>query len=115
MNKDLEELLEECRVIINRDFAPCGLKEDVEKRIHELYEEWKEAKAKADREGKTIGGLKVIFSDLLRAVRFAKEQARKSGKTECYYLRKWLEIPPTSKGGLGYYSKSMWGYEKIEE
>lgn len=108
MNEDLEELLEECRVIIDRDFARCGLKEDVEKRIFELYEEWKKAKTRAEKEGRTIGGLKIVFKDLLRAVDLAKELAKKHETSECYYLRKWLRIPPTTEGGLGYYSKSMW-------
>jgi len=42
--EELKELLELCLVIIERDFAPCGLKHDVKKRIIKLYEQWKKAK-----------------------------------------------------------------------
>ena len=35
----LAELLEICKVVIERDFAPCGLREQAIERIKELFAE----------------------------------------------------------------------------
>ncbi len=76
-NKEYEELLEICKTIIEERFVPCGLKNAVEKRIFELFQEWKKRKSEAERKGKTIGGLKVIFKDLLRAVNKAEADSKR--------------------------------------
>lgn len=107
LDEELKELLKLCLVIIERDFAPCGLKHDAKKRIIKLYEQWKKAKVEAEKERRTIGGYKLIFSDLLRAVNLAQELAKRYKKSKCHYLKKWLMLPPNTRGGLGVWSKSM--------
>ena len=70
--------------------------------------EWERQKEKASKEGKRIGGLNIIFLDVLRAVEQAKSNEEKWGKPKCYYLRRGLQIQPSEHGGLGFYSFSMW-------
>ncbi|RLG02529.1 MAG: hypothetical protein DRN61_06320 [Thaumarchaeota archaeon] len=104
----LVELLEICKVVIERDFAPCGLREEVIERVKELFAEWKRKREKAAREGRTIGGVKVIFYDLLRLVEMARANSERHGKPFCEYLSRALKKSYHEKGGLGYYSIKMW-------
>ena len=72
----LVELLEICKVVIERDFAPCGLREQVVERVKELFAEWQRRYERVVREGRTIGGVKVIFFDLLRLVELARANSK---------------------------------------
>lgn len=104
----LVELLEICKVVIERDFAPCGLREQAIERIKELFAEWQRRCERAVREGRAIGGVKVVFFDLLRLVELARANSERYGRPFCKYLRRALEKPYHEKGGLGYYSTRMW-------
>ena len=104
----LVELLEICKVVIERDFAPYSLREEIIERVKELFAEWKRKREQAAKEGRTIGGVKVIFYDLLRLVDMAHANSERHGKPFCEYLRRALEKPYHERGGLGYYSIKMW-------
>lgn len=108
MNENYKKILELCKVVIDRDYAPCGLKEEVERRLLELTLEWERRKEKADKEGKEIGGLSVILYDLLRATERAESDERRFGKHKCRYLRRGLQLQLGEQGALGNYSLSMW-------
>ena len=106
MNENYGKILELCKVMIERDYAPCGLEDDIKKRLLDLTLDWERRKEKASKEGKEIGGLKVFFIDVLRAVNQATQNAKRF-KPKCYYLRRGLEIPPSQPGGLGYWARIM--------
>jgi len=106
-NENYEKILEICKGYI-KEFEACGLGEEVRKRILELVQEWERRKNEADKKGKQIGGLQVIFMDLERAFWKAKADSKKSGKSMCEYFEKGLSIPFYKKGGLGYWSTRMW-------
>jgi hypothetical protein len=106
-NENYEKILEISKYCIN-EFEACGLGEEVRKRILELVQEWEKRKSEADKEGKQIGGLTVIFWDLERAVNKAKADSKKSGKSVCEYFERSLSIPYDQKGGLGYWSTRFW-------
>lgn len=107
MNENYKKVLELCKVLIEKNYAPCGLEDEVKKRLLELTLEWEKRKEKADREGKTIGGLGVLRMDVSRAVGKAGSDAKKSGKSKCYYLRQGVQIPVGKPGALGNYFMSM--------
>lgn len=107
-NENYKKILERCKVIIERDYATCGLGDSIKERLLVLTLEWEGRKEKASKEGKTIGGLGIIFYDILRAVWQAKSNEKRWGKPKCYYLRHGLQIQPSEHGGLGYWSRSMW-------
>lgn len=107
MNENYGKILELCKVIIERAYAPCGLEQDIKKRLLDLTLEWERRKEKASKEGNTIGGLNVIFTDVKRAVNQAKQNEKRFGKPRCYYLRRGLQIQPSEHGGLGYWSIIM--------
>lgn len=100
-------ILELCKVVIARDYAPCGLEDDVKKRLRELNLEWEKRRKKANEEGKKIRGVGIIFKDIYRAVRQAESNAKRHGKSKCYYLERSLRIPLDKHGGLGYWSLKM--------
>jgi len=104
----LAELLEICKVVIERDFAVCGLREQVIERVKELFAEWRGRYEQAVKESGTIGNVGVIFYDLLRLVEMARVNSKRHGKPFCEYLRRALEKPYYEKGGLGQYSIRMW-------
>jgi len=108
LNSEFENLLNICRNIIETDFAPCGLEEKVINRIRELFLEWKRRKSQAELENRSIGGLNVVFYDLRRLVKKARSDSMRFGKPFCEYLEDALSKPYYVKGGLGYYSLSMW-------
>jgi len=108
MNENYKKLLESCKVIIERDYAPCGLEEDIKKRLLDLTLEWERRKENANKENKMIGGLRVVFLDLLRAVNQAKSNTKRFQKPKCYYLKRGLQIKCGEPGWLGNYSCSMW-------
>lgn len=99
------EVMKWCKKYIETEFAPCGLKGDVERRIYELCQEWRSRKA----QGKLKTGKKAIFIDLHRAVWKAEADSKKYGKDKCKYYSKWLRLPFTQPGGLGYWTLKMWG------
>jgi non-homologous end joining protein Ku len=103
-----KKVLDQCKAIIEAEFAPCGLKDLVEERILELVREWEKRKAIAEKDGRMIGGLGAIFMDLERAVEKAKADSKKSGRDECEHLMIGLSLPYTRRGGLGYWSIRMW-------
>jgi hypothetical protein len=105
MNEQYEEVLGWCKKYIETEFAPCGLKDAVERRILELVQVWKEKKAK----GILKNGKMLIFRDIHRAVWKAKADSKKFGKHKCEYFRKWLSIPFTKPRGLGHWTLRMWG------
>jgi hypothetical protein len=105
--ENYEKVLEKCKYYI-KEFEPCGLRGDVERRILELVQEWEKRKADGERKGKLIGGLETICMDLLRAVKKAEADSKNFGKNKCEYFRKWLSLPFTEKGGLGYWASQMW-------
>jgi len=108
MNENYGKILESCKVIIELDYAPCGLEQDIKKRLLDLTLEWERRKEKASKEGKTIGGLNLIFTDVYRAVNQAKENEKRF-EPRCYYLRRGLQIPPSEPGGLGHWFFRMLG------
>lgn len=103
MNENYAKVLELCRKIIENDIKSCGLEEDFKNRIYELTLQWERLEEKAEREGREIGGLSVIFKRLLKSWRQAGGLAKTYKKDVCHYLRmslrnKWLE----------HYCESMW-------
>lgn len=102
--RSYETVLELCKVVIEQDYAPCGLEDDVKKRLQELTLEWERRKKRADEEGKAIGGVSIFFKDIYRAVRQAESNAKIHGKSKCYYLERGLRISFDEPGGLGYWS-----------
>ena len=90
--------------MIERDFDPCGLKEDVKKRIFDLTVLWKRCKRRAEKDVGDFGGL---FYDLLRAVEHANSMMERTGKSKCYYLSRGLELAPPAQGALGNWFISM--------
>ena len=107
MEKEYEELLKRCEVIIKEEYAPCGLENEVKQRIKDILQELEKRKRIAQAKGRDIGGHKLIFSDLLRAVNQAKADSKRFRKPLCYYLKKGFEKAPTEKGGLGYWFLSF--------
>ena len=107
MNENYGEISGLCKVMIERDYAPCGLEDGIKKRLLDLTLDWERRKEKASKEGKAIGGLNVIFIDVYRAVNQAKANEERFGKPKCYYLRRGLQIQPSQHGGLGYWSCVM--------
>ena len=107
MNENYGKILELCKVMIERDYAPCSLEDDIKKRLLDLTLDWERRKEKASKKGKAIGGLHLIFDDVLRAVNQAEQNEKRFGKPRCYYLRRGLEIQPSQHGGLGYWSFSF--------
>ena len=107
MGKEYEELLKLCEVIIEEEYKPCGLENEVKQRIKDILQELERRKRVAQAEGGEIGGHRLIYYDLLRAVGQAKRNSEKYGKPICYYLRRGLERLPTEKGGLGYWFLSF--------
>ena len=106
-NENYERVLEQCKHFI-KEFERCGLRDDVERRIFELVQEWEKRNSYAEKKGKLIGGLGTIYMDLKRAVRKADTDSKKFGTQNCEYFRKWLSLPFTERGGLGYWASGWW-------
>ncbi len=107
MEKEYEELLKLCEVIIKEEYAPCGLENEIKQRIKDILQELEKRKKIARAKGREIGDHRLIFYDLLRAVGQAKTNLERFGKPLCYYLKKGLEKAPTERGGLGYWFLSF--------
>ncbi len=107
MNENYGKILGLCKVMIERDYAPCGLEDAIKKRLLDLTLDWEGRKEKASKEDKEIGGLKVFFIDVCRAVNQATQNEKRFGKPKCYYLRRGLQIQPGQRGGLGYWAIKM--------
>jgi len=107
VNENYQKILELCKVMIERDYAPCGLEDDIKKRLLGLTLEIERRNEKASKEGKATRGFNIIFSDVLRAVNLAEQNAKRFGKPKCYYLRQGLQIPPCQPGGLGHWALSF--------
>lgn len=82
MNENYKKVLEECAYMIEHDYAPCGLEEDIKKRLLDLTLEL-EKLGKIDKEGK---GVRIISKGVHWAVGSAKKKAEETGKPQCYYL-----------------------------
>lgn len=108
MNENYGKILEECKIVIEQEYAPCGLEDEIKKRLLELAKEWEKRKKRADEEGRTIGGLRIIVRDVFRAVGQAESNMKRFEKPKCYYLRRGLQIPYDESGGLGYLSLRFW-------
>lgn len=96
MNGNYEKVLDWCKKILEDSIRSCGLEEDFRNRLYELTLDWERLKEKAEREGREIGGLMVIFMGLLKSTEQAIGLAKKFNKDVCHYLRmslrnKWLE------------------------
>jgi len=107
-NENYEKVLKQCKEYVKTEFEHCGLKDDVERRIFELVEEWEKRQAEAEERGEKIGGLGLIFIDVERAVWKANADSKRFGTPKCKYFRKWLNLPFTQPGGLGYWALQMW-------
>lgn len=108
MNENFHYILKMCSHLIEKEFTPCGLEDDVKERLHELTLRWERNKEKASQEGRQVGGLQTLFTDLLRAVGKARADERRFQKrTKCQYLKKWLETPIGEQGALGNWFLSM--------
>lgn len=107
MNENYVKVLELCKVIIEQDYVPCNLENEIKKRLLDLVLDWEKRKEKADREGKEIGGLNLLFFDVLRAVNQATGNEKRFGKSKCYYLKRGLQIPSNKRGGFGYWFLTM--------
>jgi len=103
MNGNYEKVIDWCKKILEDVIRNCDLEEDFKDRLYELTLDWQRLKEKAEREGREIGGLKVIFMGLLKSTEQATGLAKRYNKDVCHYLRislrnKWLE----------HYCYSMW-------
>lgn len=107
-NENYEKVVKQCKEYIKTEFESCGLKDDVERRIFELVQEWEKRQAEAEKRGEKIGGLGVIFIDVERAVWKADADSKRFGTRKCKYFRRWLSLPFTKSGGLGYWALQMW-------
>lgn len=107
METNYVHILELCEVVIQQEYAPCGLENAIKKRLLDLTHEWEKRKRKADEQGKAIDGLHLIARDVFRAVGKAEANEKRFGKPRCLYLKRGLEIPPSQKGGLGYWFLAM--------
>jgi hypothetical protein len=101
-NENYVKTVELCKELI-KQFELCELKQDVLKRIYELVL-WLE---KQKSNGIWKGGFQIIFTDLLRAADSAESLSDRGHRDKCYYFRKWLSLPFTEKGGLGYWTTIM--------
>ncbi len=107
MNEHYGKILALCKVIIERDYAPCGLEDDIKKRLLDLTLDWETRKEEAGKEGREIGGLRALFIDVYRAVNQAKANEKRFGQPKCYYLKRGLQIDPSRRGGLGRWFLTM--------
>jgi len=99
MQENYEKVLNLCKVMIEQDYAPCGLEEDVKKRLLELTQE-------LERRGRR--GFNIISVDVFRAVNQAESYEKRFKKrTKCEYLKRGLQIPFNKPGGLGYWTLRM--------
>jgi len=71
MQENYEKVLNLCKVMIERDYAPCGLEEDVKKRLLELTQE-------LERRGRR--GFNIISVDVFRAVNQAESYEKRFKK-----------------------------------
>jgi len=46
-NENYEKVLRQCMEYIKTEFEPCGLEDDVERRIFELVQEWEKRRARS--------------------------------------------------------------------
>jgi hypothetical protein len=101
-DENLKYVMNLCNKVIEIDYVPYGLKEKIEERISELVSIWEKKREQAITKNTEIGGLQLIFSDILRAVGKAESLERKYGKkTKCQYLREGLETLIPKRGALG--------------
>lgn len=107
MESSYAHILELCEVVIQQEYAPYGLENAIKKRLLDLTHEWEKRKRKADEQGKAIGGLDLIVRDVFRAVGHAEANEKRFVKPRYLYLKRGLEIPPSQKGGLGYWFLAM--------
>jgi len=91
MNGNYDQVLEWCRNILENNFRPCGLDDEIKTELYDLTIEWEKWKEKADKEKREIGGLMVIFYGLMKLWRQAEGLAEKYNKNVCHYLRMSLE------------------------
>jgi hypothetical protein len=99
MRENYKKVLDLCKIMIERDYAPCGLEAGIKKRLLELTQE-------LERRGRT--GFAILFKDIFRAVNQAESNEKRFGiKTKCEYLKRGLEIPFDNPGGLGYWALRM--------
>lgn len=103
MEKEYEELLKLCEVMIKERYAPCGLENEVKQRIKDILQELEKRRKIAQAKGREIGNHRLIFDDLLRATNQAEANSKRFGKPLCYYLKKSFLKAPTEEGGLGYW------------
>jgi len=107
-NENFQYVLKISRYLIENEYKPCGLEEDLKERLYELILIWERLKEKASSEGRQIGGLKVLFFDLNRAIEKARADERRfQKKTKCEYLKKGLETPICNPGAFGNYFLSF--------
>lgn len=108
-NENFRHVMDLCGNVIEMDYAPCGLEGKIEDRIYELVLIWENKKERAIKENMEIGGLNIIFHDVLRAIGKAEADERRFGKkTKCQHLRNGLETPIGIQGALGNYSRAFW-------
>jgi len=96
MDESYEKVPGLCRKIIENDFRPCGLEDEIKDSIFKLTFRWEKLKEQANLEGREIGGLQIIFTGILKSAMQAEGLARRYDKDVCYYLRmsvqnKWLD------------------------
>jgi len=103
MSENYEKVLEWCRNILENDFKPCGLENELKKELYDLTLDWERRKEEAEREKRQIGGLMVIFHGLMKSWRQAEGLAKKYNKNVCCYLKMSLE-----NKWLTNYCCSMW-------
>jgi len=67
MNENYNNVLELCKVIIERDYVPCSLEKEIKKRLLELTQELERHGAK---------GFDILSRDVHRAVNHAKSMKK---------------------------------------
>lgn len=101
-NENFQYVLDLCRDLIEDEYKPCNLEKDIKERLYELILIWEKRKEKALRENIEIGGLKVLFRDVKRAVGKAKSDERRfKKKTKYQYLKRGLNISIGEPGAFG--------------
>ena len=102
------KVIQECEQVIELDFKPCGLEDDIKKRLCDLIVIWKYKKMASNEKGVVIGGTRVIFSGLLRVVELARHLSKRYDKDMCYYLERACSGNRDRDLGFTNYCVSMW-------
>ena len=86
MNGNYEKVIDWCKKILEDVIRNCDLEEDFTNRLYELTLDWQRLKENAEREGREIGGLKVIFMGLDACMHIKTKQYTLTVERNCCAL-----------------------------